>query len=473
MSGRMASPYSLTLRLVLVLATLSFFVMGLVGAALYNVLAMQLTARDDAALVTRVEQIRTLLKDSNTLELIHNKPKLFANMLDNRESLLVLRYPGKPPLIEVNPAGTRIPKPAPVGIDTPLTLQAVAHSRDTDGVPLSAVAALARCNSSDSPLEITAARTMYDRTRLLKLYRERIFVLAAAGALIFAALGYLLLRRGLLPLRQLAAHADAVNIANLHGRLGHRHMPRELMPLVMAFNSMLERLSDGFTQLRQVSADLAHDLRTPVNNLLGQTQVALGRPRSVEEYETLLASNVEELERLMRMSDNMLFLARSEHAQMQADIQPLPLADEMARVAEYFEGPAEERNLQISVSGGGIVLADPILLRRALGNLLANAVHYANGGSLITLSAQTTAQEVTITVENHGPTIAPEHLERLFDRFYRVDPARTGATQSSGLGLSIVRSIMQLHGGNWQVTSADGITRFAVSFPAQNDPRSA
>lgn len=459
------APYSLTLRLALLLASLSFVVMGLVGAALYNVLAVQLRLRDDAALVARVEQIRALLKDTNTLELIHRKPTLFANMLNNRESMLLLRYPGQPPLIEINPNHADIPAPTPVQADTPVQMSSVAHYRTTSDIPVSAVTARARADGAAGEIEITAARTMLDRTRLLALYRERIFALALAGALLFALVGYFLLRRGLLPLRQLAAHADTVSIARLDGRLDGRDAPRELLPLITAFNEMLARLADGFMQLRQISADLAHDLRTPVNNLLGQTQVALGRPRSVEEYETLLASNVEELERLIRMSDNMLFLARSEHAQMAAEIQPLPIAEELARVAEYFEGPAEERQLRISVHGEGQIAADPILLRRALGNLLANAVTHADVGSEIRVLAEHGAHSVTLAVENHGATIADEHLERVFDRFYRIDAARTQSTTSNGLGLSIVRSIMQLHHGAWQAHSAAGLTRFSLVFP--------
>ena len=254
-------------------------------------------------------------------------------------------------------------------------------------------------------------------------------------------------------------------MANLHGRLTTADAPRELMPLVTGFTGMLVRLEDGFTQLRQVSADMAHDLRTPVNNLLGQTQVALGRPRGVDEYEALLASNVEELERLMRMSDNMLFLARSEHAQIQAEFTVLPLAEEMERVAEYFEGPAEELNLHIVVAGSGTVYADPILLRRVLGNLLANAVRYADANSEITLSAEHAAHGVTIAVENRGPTIAPEHMERLFDRFYRVDQARSDSTHSSGFGFI---DCAQHHAAAWRHLAGNKpcrLTQFAVVFP--------
>ena len=169
------SPYSLTLRLALLLAALSFAVLGLVGAALYNVLAMQLRARDDAALIARVEQVRALLKDNNTLDLIHNKPRLFANMLGNRESMLVLRYPGQPPLIEVNPLGSAMPPVRLVHQDASITLQSVAHTHGPDGVPVSSVGALAQSQGAGNLLEVSAARTMYDRVRLLQLYRERNF----------------------------------------------------------------------------------------------------------------------------------------------------------------------------------------------------------------------------------------------------------------------------------------------------------
>jgi len=165
------------------------------------------------------------------------------------------------------------------------------------------------------------------------------------------------------------------------------------------------------------------------------------------------------------MADNMLFLARTEHAQTMLELQEVQLATELQRLADYFEGPAEERGLRIEVSAKGQVLADPILLRRALGNLLANAVRHADADSTIALQTGQDDTGTWLAVENTGSTIPAEHLERLFDRFYRVDAARSDSTQSSGLGLSIVRSIMQLHHGRYAVSSQDGRTRFTLLFP--------
>jgi two-component system heavy metal sensor histidine kinase CusS len=210
---------------------------------------------------------------------------------------------------------------------------------------------------------------------------------------------------------------------------------------------------------------MAHDLRTPINNLLGQTEVALSQRRTADHYELLLASNLEELQRLSKMTDNMLFLARSENADAEIERKTLEVSNELQHVAEYFEGLAEERELRIAVRGDGCIAADSMLLRRALANLIANAIRYADKGSVILLKSEKVAEGVTLFVENQGPAIDENHLARVFDRFYRVDPSRRGSSESSGLGLSIVRTIMSLHHGRWHAASDRGITRFSLFFP--------
>ena len=463
---------SLVARLALLFALISFAVIATVGAALYNALAMQLELRDDAALVSRVDQIRTLLRDVDLIDLIHQKPQLFANMLGNREALLVLRFPGERPLIEVNPGGTPLPEVAPIGADRALSLDAVRHSLAADGTPFIVVAANARTSDARREVQIVAGRLMTERSRLLATYRSQILLVASGGALLLALLAWLVARRGLLPLRRLAEQTGAIGIRNLSVRIDHAGAPHELLPLIDGFNAMLDRLEMSFTQLSQVSADMAHDLRTPIGNLLGQTEVALGQRRDAAYYEKLLGSNFEELQRLSKMTDNMLFLARAEHADHAIERRPLPLAGELAHVADYFEGPADERGiaLRCQCGEGDTVYADPTLLRRALANLLANAVRHADAGSAIVLSAERDGQGMTLAVENRGPTIPPRHLGRLFDRFYRADAARVGSSESNGLGLSIVRSIMSLHQGRWGATSHDGATRFTLYFPDVQPP---
>lgn len=467
-------PRSLTARLAGLFALLAMALLGTVGLVLYRGLETQLTLRDDAALVTRVEQIRTLLQQSDTLQLVREKPRLFENMLGNREALLVLGFPGEAPLIEVNPAGIAIPDVPAVAADAALRIDAVRRSRGPDGTPFAAVAANAASGQPGRELRITAGRLMGERTRILEAYRQRILLMVGGASVLAALAAFLLVRRGMRPLATLAAQTAAIGIGNLDARLDGASAPRELLPLVDSFNGMLQRLAASFAQLSQVTADMAHDLRTPIGNLMGQTEVALGQPRSAAFYHGVLASNLEELQRLSRMSDNMLFLARAEH--VDAAIEPawLDIATELARVADYFEGLADERALRIVCHGSGALWADPLLLRRALANLLANAVQYADAPSTIALAAQAGDGDgggkgiLTLSVSNAGAPIAAPQLARLFDRFYRADAARRGSAQSSGLGLSIVHTIMTLHGGSASARSAGGRNCFSLHFSGQD-----
>ena len=459
--------HSLTVRLALLFALLSFAILATMGIALYHGLETQLALRDDAALVTRVDQIRTLLQDADVLNLIHEKPHLFANMLGNHEALLVLKFAGHAPLIEVNPGRTPIPDVTPVAAGTTLSLTAVHHSQDRNGTPFIAVAASARTADPQRDLEIIAGRVMTERSRLLAAYRNQILLFALAAAVLAALAAFLLVRLGLRPLRRLAAQTESINIKNLSSRIDASDTPSELSPLIDAFNAMLNRLAMGFAQLSQVSADMAHDLRTPIGNLLGQTEVALSRKRQVEYYEKLLGSNFEELQRMSKMTDNMLFLARAENTDTAIERKLLNVSDELQRMGDYFEGPAAERGLRLIASGGGTVWADPMLLRRAMANLIANAVRYADPQTDILIVSEQHASVTSLTVENRGPTIDEYHLTRIFDRFYRADAARRSSDEASGLGLSIVRSIMSLHQGSCTVTSSNGTTRFTLDFPIE------
>ncbi|MFZ6638201.1 heavy metal sensor histidine kinase [Undibacterium sp. TC4M20W] len=469
--------YSLVTRLALLYAMLSFTVLAAVGYALYIALVAQLETRDDAALVVRVEQIRALMRDVNIVDLAREKPEVFANMLGNREALLIIKYPGEKPLIEVNPASIAIPGIQPVATNSVLALSSVIHSSidDTPFIIASALVKTGDARQQGKDLQITTGRLLTERTRMLMVYRNQVFAVALLAALLTAMLAYWLARRSLRPLSLFAAQTNSISMAKLSTRIDDSSgsnssaSPQELQPLIEGFNAMLHRLETGFSQLSQVSADMAHDLRTPINNLLGQTEVALGKKRSNEYYEKLLGSNFEELQRLSHMTDNMLFLARAEHADHAIERKELDVASEFTRLAEYFEGLAEEREIKILWQGNGKIWADPDLLRRALANLLLNAVRYADTGTTITLAAKKEDDGTYISVENTGATIEPHHLARLFERFYRADVSRRDSAGASGLGLSIVRSIMLLHQGRWSVTSEQGLTCFSLFFPDRCD----
>jgi two-component system heavy metal sensor histidine kinase CusS len=298
---------------------------------------------------------------------------------------------------------------------------------------------------------------MSDRWLLLDRYRDELKWAGVAGVLLAIVLSYLLIRAALRPLRDIAASASLVTVNRLHTRIEAARVPSELKALVSALNAMFERVELGFQRLWRFTADLAHDMRTPLGNMRGAAEVALGRPRSADEYETLLAPNLEECDRLSRMIESVLFLARAEHPQFVKRMREFDTAHELTHIADYFEGIAEEAHVTVRVSGAASLTADLELFRRAVSNLLANAFRYTPRGGEIVLDAGAPTGAVRITVSNPGQPIAAEHLERIFDRFYRIDPSRStlpsaglsqSSTGSTGLGPAIVRTIMELHGRN-------------------------
>lgn len=290
----------------------------------------------------------------------------------------------------------------------------------------------------------------------------------AAGALATGVLAWCITQRILRSVRQLGDTANRIGVQALHERLPADAVPAELAPVAQAFNGMLDRLQDAFSRLSGFSSDLAHDLRAPIHRLLTATQVTLAQPRSADEYRAVLESAVTDYERIGRLIENILFLARADHEQtrIQADWQSM--RERLGSMVEFFELLAEDRQLRLAldVQPGLRTWADEVLFARAVGNLLTNALRHARPGSTVMLSAHATAPGAArISVANEGEPIPPAHQAAIFQRRYRIEnPAlETG----SGLGLAIVKSVMDLHGGRVNVRSAPGLpTVFALDFPA-------
>ena len=446
-------PRSLSLRLALMFAVVSTALLGAIGFYLYQSLEREIAWRDDQALLGRLERMRALLDDSDSIEALRERPQLYANMLGNRDNLLWVLGEGGQPLIEINPVQLPIPQLPPAD-----------HPRLED---LGDQARLAwiQIERPRGGLTLIAGKLLGEREQMLAAYRLKLWLALATGALLAFLLGWLVSERGLRPVRQLTRRALAIDVQHLHLRIEDSAELSELRALSEALNQMLARLEAGFAQLSRFSEDLAHEMRTPLSNLMGQTQQTLRRVRSLEDYQSLLASNQEEYERLARMINNMLFLARTEQVDAAIHRQDIDLAETVEQLGDYFEGVAEEHQMRVVNEASGSLHADPDLLRRALANLIANALRYGATGTEVRVSSERTADNVVITVENSGEPIAAEHLPRLFDRFYRCDPSRAQPGDSGGLGLAIVRSIMQLHGGEVRVTSDASVTCFSLSFP--------
>lgn len=457
---RPALRHSLTLRVTLMFVLIVALTAAGLGAYLYRAFVAEITRRDDIQLLGKLRQVQILLGRPGAAELVASQPDFFRDTMSGQENSAVrILAAGGRVLADINPAAERYPLPPASGA------AAIADWTARGGIPGRVVAGMARLGGD--PVTVVVARAYGERTAMFARYRRQIAAACAVGALLVAGLAALLLRRGLRPLRTVARHAGLVRSGTLGRRLDIGMAPSELRPMIDAFNAMLGRLQDGFARLSGFSADLAHEFRTPVANMIGQSQVMLAQPRSRAEYEQLIASNIEELERLARMIESMLFLARADQEEVVLTRQPVVALDELERVANFFEGMAEERGLSLTCAGSGSFPADPALVRRALANLVSNAVRHADPGSTVALRARAKGGMLELSVSNRGVPIPAQHLAHLFERFYRVDAARSDGDGSTGLGLSIVSAIMHLHGGKATVRADGAESCFTLAFPAR------
>ncbi len=305
----------------------------------------------------------------------------------------------------------------------------------------------------------------------LRYFLWAMAALSLTAILLVGLLGFWVARLGLRPLNRLSAEARALRPSALSQRLSMAALPVELEDLATSFNGALARLEGAYNQLEAFNADVAHELRTPLTNLIGQTQVALSRPRSSGDLQEVLQSNLEELDRLRAMVNDMLFLARADQGEAATGRIHAVLTDEVAKTVEFFEFLLDEAGMRVRIQGArdGVALIDTALFRRALTNLLQNAIQYSSAGAEIAIEIARQGGKLEVAVSNPGPPIAPEHLPHLFQRFYRVDAARRGdgVEHSHGLGLAIVKAVALMHGGSVSAASGGGVTRVAFSVEAE------
>lgn len=270
--------------------------------------------------------------------------------------------------------------------------------------------------------------------------------------------------QGHAPLRQISKKIRSITSEQLHVRLDSQTSPIELAEVTTSFNDLLGRIEDVFLRLSHFSADIAHELRTPITNLTTQTQVALSKARNIEQYREVLYSNLEEYERIAKMIGEMLYLARTENGLLKPENEILDLTQELQSLFDYFEAWSEECGVLLKLAGNASpVYGDRLMLRRAFSNLISNAIRYTPQGQSVTVTLAMMSNSVLVTIENPGAEIPPEHLNRLFDRFYRVDSTHHTVNEA-GLGLAIVKSIIEAHGGSIMVSSTNGKTIFQVTL---------
>ena len=389
------------------------------------------------------------------VRLLDENGRLLAASPDMPDALHDITFPA--PIAATEPLGS----PAPFSLP--------------DGRSLLLLAAMTETPDSGRQWVLQFALDVTYDGILLRNYRRILAVVSLAGLIMFAAAAAGIVRYNLRPLLAITRMARGITAQRLDERLAPSGWPRDLAVLALAFDGMLDRLKESVTRLQQFSADLAHELRTPIQNLMLETEVTLGRVRTEAEYQEALGHGLEELRRLAWMVDDLLFLARAESPQRHADRQALDAREALEKAWDFFDAAAEEQGVSVAYQGGGTVQAEPQLLHRALTNLLSNALRHTPAGGAITLAAERDSSGACVLrVTDTGCGIAAEHLPRLFDRFYQVDPDRPRSLEGTGLGLSIVRSIMDQHGGIVEVhsTPSRGST-FTLRFPDGQAPAKA
>lgn len=461
--------------------TLLYTLLALTAMALFAIVAnWQLSSNFDAEhlrfLHAKVAELQTDLKDGN------GQPEVLLGEIgkETGESRLrqyqarVMsgdgRVLGETPGMQRGLHGALFPPANSVPVFDTHKVQATDHVYALTTIQLQA-------SNTARPLQLQIALDITRDNNLLSDFRRAMGLAFLLLAPLLAVAGRWVSARGLAPLKRIVGAAREVTPTRLSARLPTTPpWPSELDELAHVFNAMLTRLEEAFARLSRFSADLAHELRTPLSNMSGELEVCLMRERSAPDYRRALESNLEECRELSVLIENLLFMARAEHADHALRREAFEAAEACAWVIAQQAPGATTRGIRIVLEGDARMTADPILFRQALANLLANAVRHSTTESEVRVGLSTGMDdEVEVRVTDRGAGISAEHLPHLFDRFYQVNPARTRQPgQGTGLGLSIVRMIVDLHGGSITLDSTmGGGTTATMRFPAASHERKA
>lgn len=464
-------PLSITSRITLFTSTASTIVLLVVGTLVLSLLEKHFEEQDLIELNGKLELVRHTLSEVHTSSDLVDVPKNLADALIGHPDLSVTVLGSDEHVLFTTPNAkfaTHLLEQTTIGKSSSSTKLEMWKQ---EGETYRGISALAVTEIPEQPPAIVALAINIEHHRaFLDAFRKDLWIAIASGILLTVMLGWIAARRGLMPVRELTSVAKGISARYLGGRMSTSTVPLELVDLANAFNEMLSRLEDSFRRLSDFSSDLAHEIRTPISNLMTQTQVAISKERSADEYREILYSNLEEYERLARMVADMLFLAKSDNGLIIPNKESVDLHNEVQELFGFYEAVAEEKNVSLVLVGEGSVQGDRLMLRRALSNLLSNAIRYTPRHAVVKVIIKPSAElgRMQLVIENQGETIAHEHLARLFDRFYRTDASRQKASDGAGLGLAITKSIVKAHKGTIQVYSENGVTRFEIMFPTSD-----
>ncbi len=457
MTGHSTKPRSIAWELIVLFSIASALLVACGLGVFYVIAVRHAFAEDNAILADKISALRSDLRESS--------PNVFAEELKSRRASEHTTYW----IRMLDPQGRTYAETP--GMDQslppeifPLAQQssvAVGGRKDYHrGAKLFSLIAFNE-TSGGQAYTVQLAQDRSSDERVEREFALLFVIVLASSGLASACIAVIVTKRGLRPLEQMTRSLGRVE----KERVAPAGWPRELQPLALAFDDMLKRLDDSFTRLSQFSADLAHELRTPIANMLGEAQVTLTRDRTAPEYRQTIESTVAECERLSRIVDNLLFVARVDAAREPIACKRFDARAAVEKIAEFYQTIAEDHHVTITCSGYGQIYADPDLFERAVGNLLDNALRFTPERGVIRIALSKHDTHFEVTVIDNGCGIAPEHLPQVFDRFYRAESSR--GSDGAGLGLALVKSIVDLHGGSASIRSEMGRgTTVRLTFPA-------
>jgi two-component system heavy metal sensor histidine kinase CusS len=446
------------------------------AAALYWALTANMNRDDDLFLADKVHVLRAILRDRPDdvsalkeeveLESAARRYEQFYVRLLDEDGREKLSTPGMDELVAPKKFSSAVPASQEPGRGR--EVQAAGGGR------FWALAARAELDHSNQTWTIQVAVDETHDEVLLAAYRKWLWTILGAALIICPLVGHRIAMRGIRPVEEITTTAEQTGSQNLKARIDPAGYPVELASLARTFNAMLDRLEEAFGRLSRFSADIAHELRTPVNNIRGEAEVVLSRKRPPEEYRDALGSCLEEGKRLSELIESLLFLARAESPGTHLTRETVHLDKELAAVRDYYEALAADAGVTLSLASVDDIPADldRVLLQRAIGNLVENAITHTPSGGAIRLSAHQNDGRLSIKVSDTGTGIPQEALTKVFDRFYRADTARSSKGGHMGLGLAIVRAVVELHGGTVDISSeVSKGTQVTLQFPLRGPTR--
>jgi two-component system heavy metal sensor histidine kinase CusS len=452
---------SIALRMALWYALSAFTLIAVATGALYSVLTTTMYQEDLRDLADNLNNARLLLRSSARGQFERSPPQR-PSWAPSHQPEIYLRVLDSGARTLTETPGMADELPSPSSAELARISSPDGDKRDVlarSGKPfITLIVRVPGQSEEDPPQFMQVAMDREHAEYLLARYRERLWLVLGTSLLLCALAGYLIARSGMRPIQQISRTAARIRSTTLDERIQTYGLPAELAGLADTFNSMLDRLEQSFLHISHFSDDVAHELRTPINNLRGEIEVALSKDRSGEEYREILGSCLEECTRISRLIQTLLFLARSDTTADTLQRERIDVGSELRKVEEFYGAAATDAGVVLRVCGdvGEGAEVNRTLFQQAVGNLVSNAIAHTPPGGTVTVNARADKRQLTVSVSDTGCGIPREHLPRVFDRFYRIDQARASSGQNVGLGLAVVKSIATRHGGHVNIDSEVG-----------------